>query len=153
VSPAQIDTARRLRRDSTDAERRIWYRVRGGRIGGAKFRRQQPIGRYVVDFVCQEAKLIVELDGGQHAQRTAADAARTRWLESQGYRVIRFWNNDVLNNTEGVLAEIMKHVSVSSAPSPPAPLPRGERGVSRSAPRRGSPSPLMGEGWGEGETE
>jgi len=153
VSLAPIETARRLRRDLTDAERRIWYQVRGGRIGGAKFRRQQPMGRYVVDFVCHESKLIVELDGGQHAEREAADSARTRWLESQGYRVIRFWNNDVLKNTDGVIAEIMKYLSPSHVPSPPAPLPQGARGVSEHAPPRGSPSPLMGEGWGEGESE
>ena len=146
---ASIETARHLRRDSTDAERRIWYRVRDGRIGGAKFRRQQPMGRYVVDFVCHESKLVVELDGGQHAQREAADAARTQWLESQGYRVIRFWNNDVLSNTEGVLAEILKYLSPSLAgrASRCIGTPLAERAACCPKPSsRPQPSPIKGEG-------
>jgi very-short-patch-repair endonuclease len=93
--------ARRLRRDMTDAERRLWYALRDRRFAGWKFRRQASIGPYVVDFLCHAAKLIVEVDGGQHSEET--DARRTGFLEAQGYRVVRFWNNDVLQNTDGVL--------------------------------------------------
>lgn len=87
----------------TDAELRLWVRLRRKQLDGFRFRRQQPIGRYVVDFFCPEAKLIVEVDGGQHADDTSE---RTRWLIDHGYRVIRFWNNDVLANTDGVLLKI-----------------------------------------------
>jgi very-short-patch-repair endonuclease len=111
----------------TDAERVLWREVRAHRFGGLKFKRQEPLGSYVVDFVCHEARLIVELDGGQHADRQEADAERTRWLESRGFRVIRFWNNDVLANTEGVLQEIGKELQNSPSPPLPDPLPQGER--------------------------
>lgn len=90
----------------TDAERRLWLRLRGKQVGEARFRRQHPIGPYVVDFCCLERRLVVEVDGGQHAQRAAADAARTRWLERAGYRVIRFWNNDALKHTDAVVQAI-----------------------------------------------
>ena len=92
--------AGRLRRDATNAEKMIWHILRNRQLAGAKFRRQATLGRYVVDFLCVEAKLVVELDGGQHDAET--DAQRTRWLEAQGYRVMRFWNNDVIENLEGV---------------------------------------------------
>ena len=98
--------ARALRTNATDAERRLWRHLRQRQIDGFRFRRQQPIGPYFVDFFCPEAKLILELDGGQHTMREAADEARTEWLEARGYRVLRFWNNDVLQNTEGVLVRI-----------------------------------------------
>jgi very-short-patch-repair endonuclease len=94
--------ARDLRKSSTDAERRLWSRLRNKQLDGFRFRRQQPIGPYVVDFYCSDASLIVEVDGGQHDANQARDAVRTKWLEDQGYRVLRFWNNDVLANTEGV---------------------------------------------------
>jgi very-short-patch-repair endonuclease len=93
--------ARHLRRDQTDVEQRFWLSVRNRRLLGAKFRRQSTIGSYVVDFLCVEAMLIVELDGGQHGDD--ADAKRTAFLEARGYRVLRFWNNDVLQNLDGVL--------------------------------------------------
>jgi adenine-specific DNA-methyltransferase len=80
--------------------------LRDRRLNGAKFRRQVPIGNYIVDFVCQEAKLVVELDGGQHADQVAYDTARTEWLVSVGYRVLRFWNTDLTENEEGVLTAI-----------------------------------------------
>ncbi len=98
--------ARRLRTVPTDAEIRLWSRLRRKQLEGFRFRRQHPMGRYVVDFFCPDARLIVEVDGGQHAE-SASDVVRTRWLEAQGYRVIRFWNNDVLANTEGVLLSIL----------------------------------------------
>lgn len=96
--------ARRLRSTATDAEIRLWSRLRRKQLDGFRFRRQHPIGPYVVDFFCPEAKLIVEVDGGQHADESDR---RTRWLEERGYRVVRFWNNDVLANTEGVLLAIL----------------------------------------------
>ena len=96
--------ARILRRNMTDAEKRLWSHLRNRQLQDAKFRRQAPIGGYIADFLCAEAKLIVEADGGQHTP--ASDAERTAFLEAQGYRVIRFWNNDILENTQGVLAQI-----------------------------------------------
>jgi very-short-patch-repair endonuclease len=98
--------ARRLRRNRTDAEDRIWHYLRNRQLEGAKFRFQSPVAGYVADFICVEARLIVELDGGQHGEQIEQDAARTRALEAAGYTVIRFWNNDALANTEGVLEMI-----------------------------------------------
>ena len=95
----------------TDAEQRLWYHLRAGRFQHWKFRRQVPLGRYVVDFLCEEARLIVEVDGGQHAERIERDSARTQWLRAQGYAVIRFWNNDVLANIDGVLATLSPALS------------------------------------------
>jgi len=97
----------------TDAERTLWYYLRAGRFQGRKFRRQVPLGRYVVDFLCEEARLIVEVDGGQHAEQVERDSARTQWLRAQGYAVIRFWNNDVLENVEGVLATLSPAITLS----------------------------------------
>jgi adenine-specific DNA-methyltransferase len=99
---------RNLRRAQTDAEARLWHYLRDRRLEGYKFRRQHRIGRYFVDLVCAEASLIVELDGGQHAERESYDAARTATLETAGYRVMRCWNNDVLERIEGVLTEILR---------------------------------------------
>jgi very-short-patch-repair endonuclease len=101
-----IDFARRLRREATDAERRVWQSIRNRQIEGRKFRRQVPIGPYVADFLCAEARLVIELDGGQHADRAAYDERRTAWLREQGYRVIRFWNVDVMTNFHGILDRI-----------------------------------------------
>src|SRR5579862_8093971 len=95
--------ARKLRATQTDAELRLWSRLRRKQLAGFRFRRQHPLGNYVVDFFCAEAKLIIEIDGGQHAEESPT---RERWLKARGYRVIRFWNNDVLANTEGVLLKI-----------------------------------------------
>jgi very-short-patch-repair endonuclease len=97
--------ARDLRRDMTDAERRIWKHVRNRQLENCKFYRQFPVPPYYADFLCRDRKLIVEIDGGQHNENTKDDI-RTKFLESKGYKVIRFWNNDVLKNTEGVLTEI-----------------------------------------------
>lgn len=104
------DRARAFRRASTDAEKRLWRHLRDRKLAGAKFRRQVPFGPYVADFVCLEARLIVEVDGGQHAD-SERDAARTRFLESQGFRVLRFWNSDVLANVEGVVGLIEQALS------------------------------------------
>jgi very-short-patch-repair endonuclease len=123
---AKTSFARRLRRDQTDAERVLWFRLRDRRLNGLKFKRQVPVGKYIVDFCCADARLIVELDGGQHATRDETN--RTAVVESMGYLVLRFWNNDVLKNTEGVLEEILKTVNHRAQEPPhPIPLPSGER--------------------------
>ena len=101
------ERARRLRTRPTEAERKLWSVLRSRQLDGFRFRRQAPIGRFIVDFVCLERKLVVEADGGQHAE-SLADDARTAWLESQGFRVIRFWNNDVLANIDGVADTIRR---------------------------------------------
>ena len=100
--------ARKLRRNQTEAEQRLWQQVRSRRLSGYKFRRQVPIGTYIADFVCEDAKLIVELDGGQHDDNKQADDMRTKNLENFGYHVIRFWNNEVLENMEGVLTVLLQ---------------------------------------------
>lgn len=111
----------------TDAEQKLWRALRS-RGAGSKFRRQVPLGPYIVDFVCFDAKLIVEVDGGQHSENPR-DAERDRYFVNQGYRVLRFWNNDVLKNLEGVLIRITEFASADPSPgalrAPPSPS-RGE---------------------------
>jgi very-short-patch-repair endonuclease len=124
--PKRIDNARLLRHRSTDAERRLWYFVRNRQLDGCRFRRQAPLGRYVADFVCVERRLVVELDGSQHADEAERDAARTRSLEDAGFVVLRFWNNDVFGNVEGVLEVIIRHLVARATPSPPNPPLEGE---------------------------
>ena len=110
----QIAFARELRQRQTDAERALWTRLRSKQLEGVKFRRQQPIGPYIVDFASFGKRLIVEIDGGQHNEpsplegegRVRGDEERTRWLKERGYQVLRFWNNEVLMNMEGVLERI-----------------------------------------------
>jgi very-short-patch-repair endonuclease len=108
-----------------DVERKLWFQLRDRRLDGFKFRRQVAIGSYIADFCCESAHLIVELDGGQHAERSAEDAKRTATLEAQGYLVLRFWNNDVLENMDGVLQTILE--TLRTVPPHPNPLPEGER--------------------------
>jgi very-short-patch-repair endonuclease len=108
--------ARHLRKNLTDAERRLWFHLRHEQLDGSRFRRQAPIGCYIVDFVSFDRNLIVELDGGQHAVQIESDAARTAWLNSQGFRVLRFWNNQVFEELESVLETIW--LAVRSAPHP-----------------------------------
>jgi very-short-patch-repair endonuclease len=110
--PLARDRARSLRRASTDAERKLWAHLRSRQLKGAKFRRQHPIGPYIADFACVEAKLIIELDGGGHDrdEQLHADEVRSAYLESCGYRVVRFWNNEVMENIDGVLERIAKLV-------------------------------------------
>ena len=98
--------ARYLRRNATEAERALWWQLRDRGLGGYKFDRQVPIEPYIADFVCRARRLIIELDGGQHQQRTVEDEQRTRWFNSKGYRVLRLWNTDVLSNMGGVLETI-----------------------------------------------
>jgi len=118
--------ARRLRRHSTDTEQRLWRHLRGKQIEGLKFRRQQPVGRYVVDFVNLERKVVVELDGGQHAI-DPGDKVRDEWLRAEGYKVLRFWDNQIFSNLEGVLQTIRDALLTPH----PDPLPQGERGDHR----------------------
>ena len=100
--------ARKLRRNQTEAEKRLWWHLRGRQLEGAKFVRQFPIGPHVADFACRKAHLAIELDGGQHSE--VVDAPRTTVIEAFGYRIIRFWNHDVLMNTEGVLEAIRQEL-------------------------------------------
>ena len=112
--------ARTLRAEMTDAERLIWHSLRGNQILNSRFRRQFPVGSYIADFACIDRKLIVELDGGQHQDQIVYDEKRTIFLQAQGWQVLRFWNNDVLNNLEGVLARIVDGLT-SLPPSQPSP--------------------------------
>ena len=109
------DFARQLRREMSDAERLLWKHLRAHRFAGEKFRRQEPIGPFIVDFVSHGSRLIIELDGGQHTTQVAYDEERSRWLNGRGYRVIRFWNNQVLTETQPVLESIALALG---APSP-----------------------------------
>jgi very-short-patch-repair endonuclease len=102
----KTERARRLRRDQTDVERRLWNKLRNAQIEGASFRRQHPAGNYILDFYCLALKLTVELDGGQHAQSTTQDRRRDEWLREHGVTVLRFWNSDVTQNLSGVIEVI-----------------------------------------------
>jgi very-short-patch-repair endonuclease len=126
-----LDNAKTLRRNLTDAEQKLWYHLRAHRFMGRKFKRQKPMGRYVVDFVCLEEKLIIELDGGQHAENIEYDQERDSWLRNQGYMVLRFWNNELMNETESVLEQIrivLDHEAISSETLSPSPSPTSGRG-------------------------
>ena len=125
-----LERVRTMRRFSTEAEQRLWSALRSRRLKGAKFRRQVWLLGYVADFYCPDARLIVEADGGQHDEQRAYDEDRRRTLEQEGFRVIRFWNNDVLANLDGVLASIAEALTL-----PPL------------SGRRAPPSPLKGEGF------
>ena len=133
VSDHQRGNARRLRREMTDAERKLWYAVRARRFERLSFRRQTPIGPFIVDFFCPEHRLIVELDGGQHNDEAhkAYDARRDAWLRGEGFEVLRFWNSDVFLEWDAMAERIwhtLQNRPSRRAPSPPTPLPRGERG-------------------------
>jgi very-short-patch-repair endonuclease len=118
------DAARRLRRDPTEAEHKLWRAIRGSALG-VGFRRQHPIGSAIADFACVEGRLVVELDGGQHGG--AADGERDAAMQAAGWRVLRYWNNEVIENLEGVLADILKALAerrdVLDAAPPPRPSP------------------------------
>ncbi|MFQ6102602.1 MAG: RecQ family ATP-dependent DNA helicase, partial [Anaerolineae bacterium] len=144
IYPPILASARELRQPQTPTESKLWARLRNRQLGGFKFRRQHPIGRFVVDFYCAACKLVIEIDGESHTEQVEYDQARTAWLNEQGYHVIRFWNRDVHRDTDAVLQAILGECQKLSTPSPPAPLPGRERGE--------APSPRRGEGWGEGQS-
>ena len=125
-SAEQTSRARELRGTPTLPEKLLWGRLRAERLCGWKFRRQAPIGPFVADFLCPKAKLIIEIDGGQHANEEESDTRRTAFLRREGYRVIRFWNNQVLNELEAVLSTILLELEPGVSPLPnPSPL-KGE---------------------------
>ena len=115
---AKKTRARALRNNPTEVEKLLWRQLRIWQLDGYKFRRQQPLGNYIVDFVCLEKRLIVELDGGQHAEQSDYDTKRDTWLSEQGFTVLRIWNNDVLNNLEGVTERIVETLKDSPFLSP-----------------------------------
>ncbi|MEZ2297580.1 endonuclease domain-containing protein [Variovorax sp. RCC_210] len=119
--------ARSLRETPTDAEALLWFHLRDRRMADFKFRRQRAIGPYFADFACLEAKLIVELDGGQHAEAVAYDESRTRFMQAEGYRVLRFWNNEVLTQTGAVRERILQALHEGSPH--PSPLPQAGEGA------------------------
>ena len=137
------DKARELRRRETDAERKLWYSLRDRHLAGHKFRRQHTVGPYIADFACVERGLIVELDGGQHAEQQRYDARRTEFLVARGFKVIRFLDNEALTQTQATLESILQELE--SRPSPqPSPRKRGEGDRLRSARASGeclSPQP------------
>ena len=134
-TPVKTAKARQLRRDMTNAEHRLWSRLRGAQLGGFSFRRQHPMGPYVADFYCAKAKLVVELDGGQHStgSNMKRGEARDIWLAGRGIRTLRFWNHEVNENIEGVL-ERTQEIAAARI---------GERPITRTPTQ---PSPLQGEG-------
>lgn len=146
--------AKVLRGTMTDTEQRLWHSLRGKQLDGYRFRRQVVMGNYIADFVCLERRLVVEVDGGQHQSAAQYDSRRDAYLESLGYRVLRFWNNEVLGNLAGVLEKI-RGVLASPLPSPPPQA--GEGMVDRpafptteSVAAKRLPPPPAGEGWGGG---
>jgi very-short-patch-repair endonuclease len=110
--------SRELRLNATEAERKLWTQLSARKIAGIRFNRQFPIGPFICDFVSRSAKLVIEVDGGQHAVDVDKDQSRTAYLEAQGYRVIRFWNNDVLDRIEGVVSEIERVLADMPSPNP-----------------------------------
>jgi very-short-patch-repair endonuclease len=134
-TPVIRDRSRRLRRNQTDAERKLWARLRARQLCGVKFRRQYPIGRFIVDFCCFEKDLAVELDGGQHAEQTEADQRRSDLLARHGYRVLRFWDNDVMENIDGVLQRIVETLRDSNVNFDPHPFPLPQGEGQREAPK------------------
>jgi very-short-patch-repair endonuclease len=153
------DTARRLRLNQTGAEERLWRKLRHWPIEGTHFRRQVPIGPYIADFACMAAHVIIEVDGSQHGvgENVIRDEVRTRWLEAAGYRVIRFWNNDLTNNMDGVLESIYAAVHGSTI-AEPAPFKhtrwrRPAPGEHPTPARKRADPPLAGEGEDHGKPE
>ena len=122
---SNLDHAKVMRSAQTPAEERLWYFLRAHRFLGLKFKRQKPLGPYIVDFICMERGLVIELDGSQHGDQVTYDRERDAWLAGEGFTVLRFWNHDVMNQIESVLERIMQTVE---APSPPAPLPQAGEG-------------------------
>jgi very-short-patch-repair endonuclease len=120
IVPINKTRARTMRANPTDAERKLWWHLRHRLVlPTSHFRRQVPLGRYIVDFANHKLKVIIEIDGGQHAEQTKRDFQRTRFLESEGYRVLRFWNSEVLGNIDGVLELIQSAILSTPTPTPP----------------------------------
>ena len=130
IPPELLIFARQLRKEQTDAEKLLWYLLRGRRFCGFKFRRQYPLCGYILDFYCHDAGLAVELDGGghNHEEQRLYDEERTKVLETANIRVVRFWNNDVFNSTEYVLEELYSHLKTSPSSGLRPPSPSGRRG-------------------------
>lgn len=126
--------ARTLRNNATDAEKHLWRFLRGRQVEGFRFRRQVPIAGYIADFACPQAMLIIELDGGQHAEHVEYDAERTGKLQQSGYRVLRYWNDDVLLRTDDVLADIHRGLTKSFTPPRPSPSLREREGEEHELP-------------------
>ncbi len=137
------DLAKRLRTNQTEAERRLWYHLRGHRFMSLKFKRQVPMGQYVVDFLCHQHRLIVEVDGGHHTGQMGYDQERSDMLRQRGFRVLRFWNHEVMQQLDGVLEQIRLAVL---EPSPPSPLPLAGEG--NDPPSTSGLLPRAGEGRG-----
>jgi very-short-patch-repair endonuclease len=170
-SPAMPDRqrqfARQMRAQPTDAERVLWQRLRHDiALAGSHFRRQVVVGPFIVDFASRRAKIVIELDGGQHNWQQASDASRQHQIEAAGYRVLRFWNHDVLGNLDGVLTEIQSALTPTPDPSPQGGgekkprrprqsrrPPKGLADVRRKNPRASLPLPLAGRGQGWGSTD
>ncbi|MGE0609571.1 MAG: endonuclease domain-containing protein [Pirellulales bacterium] len=142
---ARNDRARALRRDATFPERLLWGRLRAGRLAGLKFRRQHPLGKYVLDFYCHAARLAIELDGDSHIGRAAYDAARADWIATQGVRILRVGNDEVLREIDSVLEGIVLHCGVNLDESARTAKQSGSRNKEKLAPSPGTP--------GEGEKE
>ena len=157
-SPNKVKRRRGLRRNSTDAEMRIWLALRDRRLGGYKFIRQEAIGPYIVDFVCRDRRVIIELDGGQHSESTR-DQERDAFLTSEGYKVLRFWNNDVMSNRDGVLETILAELERYAVKEPltrpslreghPLPAPKSDVSDFGSAIMTNSGKPEFGAGRGK----
>ncbi len=124
---AKLDFAKKLRSNMTEAEKRLWYYLRAGRFDGFKFRRQAPIEGYIVDFVCIHPPLVIEVDGGQHEINKEIDRKRDDVLKKRGFTILRFWNNDVMDNIEGVLMTIKNTIENIPLPYPSPASGRGER--------------------------
>ena len=133
IAPYLQISAKRLRSNQTDAEQKIWIRLRSRQINGLKFRRQYVKGPYIVDFCCLEEKIVVEIDGGQHAEQAENDQRRTKYLSKRGYRVLRYWSHDVLNSTDVVLQHIID--TIERLHPHPSPLPERERGNDGKSPK------------------
>jgi len=115
-----------MRKDMPEPEKRLWIQLRAARFQGIKFRRQKVIGNYIADFAANDPKLVIELDGGTHAERADYDTERTRFLEAEGYRVIRFSNLDVMGNMDGILVRLGELIDDMGRSPPPTPSPKGE---------------------------
>ena len=122
---ALLANAKQLRKTMTDVEQKLWYQLRAKRFASYKFRRQVPMQKYIADFVCYEPRIVIEVDGGQHADQKEYDQKRDEFFMQKGFKVLRFWNNEVMENMEGVLTVILNTLQVTPLPNP---LPQGERG-------------------------